>query len=294
VLEYLQRYAEQNDLEVRTGVEVKRIDRGGAGWSVVTADDVLEAERVVVATGHSSVPFIPDWAGAFAGEIVHSADYRNPAPYVGRRVLVVGSGNSGTEIAVDLADGGAAEVSLAVRTPPSIIRRDTLGFPSQVLGIATGRLPVPVVDRIAAVIRRVSIPDLTPYGLVAPARPYSDFLRRRVIPILDVGLVDAVRTGRVRVVPALERFEDGRAVLAGDRVPDRFGAVGRPPRRPRRPRRAARPRGGRASSRTRSSLRRVPGDARRNVPPGRDPGEATGPTSRGGSGAEAAAAAIAA
>ncbi len=214
VIEYLQRYADRTAIEVRKGIEVERLDRGRAAWKVVSAEGAIEAERVVVATGHSNVPYLPDWPGAFAGEIVHSADYRNPAPYAGRRVLVVGAGNSGAEIAVDVADGGAADVLLAVRTAPSIVRRDTLGFPSQVLGIATARLPVSAVDRIAGAIRRISIPDLTPYGLPAPVRPYSEFLRRRVIPILDFGLVEAVRSGRVRVVAALERFEDGAAVLA--------------------------------------------------------------------------------
>ena len=174
VIEYLERYTERNALDVRTGVDVERLDRGAAGWMIATAEGAVEAERVVIATGHNNVPFVPDWAGAFAAEIVHSADYRKPAPYVGQRVLVVGAGNSGAEIAVDLADGGAADVMLAVRTPPSIVRRDTLGLPSQVLGIATAHLPVPVVDRIAGTIRRISIPDLTPHGLPAPARPYSD------------------------------------------------------------------------------------------------------------------------
>jgi putative flavoprotein involved in K+ transport len=214
VLEYLQRYVERHALEVRTGVEVERIDCRDGRWIVLTRLGAIEAERVVVATGYSNVPFVPDWTGAFAGEIVHSADYRNPAPYRGRRVLVVGAGNSGAEIAVDLADGGATEVLLAVRTPPSIVRRDTHGFPSQVLGIATAALPVPVVDAIGATFRRISIPDLSAFGLPAPTRPYSEFLRRRVIPILDVGIVDAVRAGRVRIVPALERFEEGRALLA--------------------------------------------------------------------------------
>jgi cation diffusion facilitator CzcD-associated flavoprotein CzcO len=214
VLAYLRGYAARAALDVRTGMEVERIDRAPTGWTLRTGEGALEAERVVVATGHSHAPYLPDWPGAFRGELLHSAAYRNPGPYAGRRVLVVGAGNSGAEIAVDLADGGAAHVSLAVRTPPGIVRRDTLGFPSQVLGIASGRLPAPVVDRIAGAIRRLSIPDLAPFGLPAPARPYSEFRRRRVIPILDVGLVDAVRTGRVRVVAALERFEDGRAVLA--------------------------------------------------------------------------------
>ena len=214
VLAYLQRYVEHHALEIRTGVGVERIDRDDAGWIVHTGDGAIEAERVAVATGHSNVPFLPDWTGVFAGEIVHSADYRNPAPYRGRRVLVVGAGNSGAEIAVDLADGGAREVLLAVRTVPSIVRRDTLGFPSQVLGIATARLPVRVVDAIGSTLRRISIPDLSAFGLPAPPRPYSEFLRRRVIPILDVGIVDAVRGGRVRIVPALERFEEGHALLA--------------------------------------------------------------------------------
>jgi cation diffusion facilitator CzcD-associated flavoprotein CzcO len=219
VVDYLRAYAERNGLDVRSGVEVERIDRADGGWAITTTDGVVEAERVVVATGHSNVPFVPEWPGAFAGELVHSSDYRNPAPYAGKRVLVVGAGNSGGEIAVDVADGGASAVWLSVRTPPSIVRRDTLGFPSQLFGIATGHLPVGAVDRIASTLRRLSVPDLRPYGLPAPARPYSEFLQRRVIPILDVGIVEAVRSSRVHVVGALEGFEEGEAVLAdGTRI----------------------------------------------------------------------------
>jgi putative flavoprotein involved in K+ transport len=219
VAEYLQRYAAFHRLDVRAGTEVERVDREGDGWVLRTSSGPIAAQRVVVATGQSSVPFVPDWPGAFAGEIVHSADYRNPAPFSGRRVLVVGSGNSGAEIAVDLADGGASEVLLSVRTPPGIVRRDTLGVPSQLLGIASMHLPTSVVDRMAVGIRRIAIPDLAPYGLVAPERPYSEFLDRRVIPIVDIGLADAVRRGRVRVAAALERFDEDAAVLAdGSRV----------------------------------------------------------------------------
>ncbi len=219
VAEYLQRYATHHRLDVRTGIDVERIDRAVDGWVVRASSGPMAADRVVVATGQSNVPFIPDWPGTFAGEIVHSADYRNPSAYRGRRVLVVGSGNSGAEIAVDLAEGGASDVLLSVRTPPSIVRRDALGVPSQLLGIASVHLPTGVADRIAAGIRRVAIPDLAPYGLVAPERPYSEFLDRHVIPIVDVGLADAVRSGRVRVVAALERFDDGTAVLAdGGRI----------------------------------------------------------------------------
>ena len=219
VAEYLALYAAFHNLDVRARVDVERVDREDDGWMVRTSIGPFAAERVVIATGSSNVPFIPDWPGAGAVEIVHSAAYRNAAPYAGRRMLVVGTGNSGAEIAVDLVEGGAAEVLLSVRTPPGIVRRDTAGVPSQLFGIASMHLPTGVSDRIAATIRRIAIPDLAPFGLPAPERPYSAFLERRVIPIVDVGLAQAVTEGRVRVVPALTGFEDGVAVLAdGSRV----------------------------------------------------------------------------
>ncbi len=218
VVAYLHAYARRNELDVRTGSSVDRIDKDDEGWVVRVDGKSIRARRVVVATGYSNVPFLPDWPGTFAGELVHSSDYRRGDPYRGHRVLVVGAGNSGAEIAIDLARAGASDVLLAVRTPPAVVRRDTLGVPSQLLGIASTRLPVAAVDRIAATLRRVAFGDLTSLGLPAPERPYSEFLHRRVIPIVDVGLVAAVREGAVTVVSALERFEDGAPVLAGGRT----------------------------------------------------------------------------
>jgi cation diffusion facilitator CzcD-associated flavoprotein CzcO len=72
---------------------------------------------------------------------VHSVEYRNPKPYRGKDVLVVGAGNSGSEISVDLAEGGAGRVRIAIRTPPNILRRDVKGFPIQLVGIAVQRIP---------------------------------------------------------------------------------------------------------------------------------------------------------
>jgi putative flavoprotein involved in K+ transport len=218
VVEYLRTYASRHALDVRARCPVERVDRDGDGWAVRLEGETVAAERVVVATGYSNVPYLPDWPGRFRGELVHSADYRRGDAYRGRRVLVVGAGNSGAEIAIDVARAGASEVLLSVRTPPAVVRRDTLGVPSQLLGIASMHLPVGVVDRIAATLRRIAFPDLALQGLPAPERPYTEFLRRRVIPIVDVGLMAAVRDGQVRVVPALERFEDGIAVLADGRA----------------------------------------------------------------------------
>jgi putative flavoprotein involved in K+ transport len=217
VVEYLERYAQRQGVEVREGVEVHALERNADGWRLSTSTGALDARRVVVATGHSNVPFLPSWPGAFEGAVVHSSAYRNAAPFRGKRVVVVGSGNSGAEIAVDLVEGGAAEVLLSVRTPPAIVRRDTLGFPSQVLGIATEHLPAGAVDWIARTIRRLAIPDLAAFGLPAPAHPYRDFQRRHTIPILDVGIVDAVRSGRVKVVPPVASLDGADVVLEDER-----------------------------------------------------------------------------
>jgi cation diffusion facilitator CzcD-associated flavoprotein CzcO len=218
VVEYLREYARRHRLDVRTGCAVERIDRADRSWAVAVDGATVHAERVVVATGYSNVPFVPEWPGTFDGEFVHSSEYRRGAPYRGKRVLVAGAGNSGAEIAIDVARAGATEALLSVRTPPALVRRDTLGIPSQLLGIASAHLPVGAVDRIAAAMRRIAFGDLAPVGLPAPERPYTEFLRRRVIPVVDVGLVAAVKDGTVKVVPALERFEQGRPVLVDGRV----------------------------------------------------------------------------
>ena len=110
----------------------------------------------MVATGHNHTPELPDWPGrdGFTGELVHASAYRNPSPYVGRDVLVVGAGNTGAEIAVDLVEGGARSVRLAVRTPPNIVRREVAGMPSQAVSMLVRHVPPPVVDRMIRAVQR--------------------------------------------------------------------------------------------------------------------------------------------
>jgi putative flavoprotein involved in K+ transport len=214
--DYLVAYARHHGLEPRLGVDVGRVDRTDETWTLRTSTGDVEAQFVVVASGFSGEPRLPEWPGleSFGGRLVHSVDYVEPSPYAGRDVLVVGSGNSGAEIAVDLVEGGAGRVRLSVRTPPIVVRRDTLGVPSQLLGIAIGRLPRRVVIPVSRALRKISIPDLEPYGLPAPPDGIAQFARTGTVPILDVGIVAAVRARRVAVVAAVERFEDGQVVLA--------------------------------------------------------------------------------
>ncbi|MFB8777007.1 flavin-containing monooxygenase [Streptomyces broussonetiae] len=224
VVRYLEKYAEHHELEIVTGVEVSRVDRApdGTGWLLhATGGRELTGGAVVVATGYNHTPRVPDWPGrdSFTGDFLHAAHYRNAEPYADRDVLVVGVGNTGAEIAVDLVEGGASRVRLAVRTAPHIVRRSTAGWPAQYTGVLVRRLPVGLVDRMARPLARVSLPDLSEHGLPRPDTGLYSRVREGAVPVQDVGLIDAVRAGRVEVVAAVEGFEDGKVVLAdGDRV----------------------------------------------------------------------------
>jgi putative flavoprotein involved in K+ transport len=224
LVRYLEKYAEHHRLEIVTGVEVSRIERtpDGTGWLLhATGGRELTGAAVVVATGHNHTPRVPAWPGrdSYTGEFLHAREYRNAEPYAGRDVLVVGAGNTGTEIAVDLAEGGAARVRVAIRTVPHIVRRSTAGWAAQYTGVLCRRLPTALVDRLARPLARLSVPDLSARGLPRPDTGLYSRVHEGAIPVQDVGFVDAVRRGKVEVVAAVERFEDGEVVLAdGSRV----------------------------------------------------------------------------
>ncbi|PKV86338.1 NAD(P)/FAD-dependent oxidoreductase [Streptomyces sp. TLI_146] len=218
VVRYLEKYAQVHELEIVTGVEVSTVERADAGgWLLhATGGRRLTGRAVVVATGYNHTPYVPQWPGAdaYTGTLLHAGQYRNPAPYAGKDVLVVGSGNTGAEIAVDLADGGAGRVRLAVRTAPHILRRSTAGWPAQASGILVRRLPVPLVDRAAGAVARLSVPDLSDKGLPRPETGLYTRVREGAIPVQDVGLIAAVQSGRVEPVAAVESFEGAKVVLA--------------------------------------------------------------------------------
>ena len=222
LLEYLRLYVEHHRLDVRTNVRVERIDAEANDWRLETSAGPVSAETVVVATGYNGAPFVPDWPGKaeFGGTLIHSSEYANPEPFRGLDVLVVGAGNSGAEIAHDLIDGGAARSRLSVRTPPQIVRRATAGIPAQLIGIGIRHLPPRWVDPLSRAQRRLSIPDLSAQGLPRPELGVrTSFITTGTTPILDVGIVEAVRRGRVEVVAAVERFDDRDVLLAdGSRI----------------------------------------------------------------------------
>ena len=220
--EYLAGYARDLELDVRLQAEVSSIERVGSRWRVFASTGDFDAEAVVLATGRYDVPQLPSWpdAGSLGKRLVHASHYRSGAAYSGQRVLVVGIGNSGAEIAADLVEQGAAGVAISVRTVPPISPRDIAGVPSQLLGIALAALPPRLADVINAGFRRLG-PNLSRWGLDRPGWRTFSAVRP---PVIDVGFLAQLRRGAIDVRPALDRFEDGDAVFA-DGARERFDAV---------------------------------------------------------------------
>ena len=119
VVTYLERYAASLDVEIRTGTRVEAVEQAdGAGFVVRTVDgESIEAAGVVAASGAFGNPYLPVLPGRekFSGEVLHVAAYRDPKPYPGKRVVVVGGGNSAVQVGYELAE--VAAVSLATRQP---------------------------------------------------------------------------------------------------------------------------------------------------------------------------------
>jgi cation diffusion facilitator CzcD-associated flavoprotein CzcO len=169
VVAYFDEHAREAGIEPRLGAEVNRIDRLDGAWLLKTSTGDIVARPVVVATGQHHTPLIPQWPGVFAGDLLHSSAYRNPAGYQGKRVLVVGSGSSGMEIAHDLATGGAEKVWLAVRTPPNIMLRSLPnGLWADWIALPLYHAPVRLADGIGRVARRANLGDLSEFGLPIP------------------------------------------------------------------------------------------------------------------------------
>lgn len=163
---YLQDVASRESLRIVPNTSVQALQKAGDGWVLSTIAGDCIARRVVIATGMNRSPRLPPWTRQelFAGSVLHSSRYRNAEPFKNARVVVVGVGNSGSEIACDLAEGGAAEVYLSVRNAPNIMPKTFAGVPVQVMGIGFRSFPAPLMDRVSKVLQRLAHGDLSRWG----------------------------------------------------------------------------------------------------------------------------------
>jgi cation diffusion facilitator CzcD-associated flavoprotein CzcO len=220
-LHYLEEYARQFDLPVRTGAEVGALTRADGQWRLQTrAGSELTAGVVVIATGIVSNPYTASIPGReqFAGRVIHSVEYHRPDAHVGRRVLVIGAGNSAGEIAAELAAAGA-HVTIAVRSGARVVPRDLFGVPIQYLAVGISRLPRPAQRSIAGAIARASALVRGPAVLPPPPKEKcSD------VPLIGFHLVDAIRAGSIRLKCGVAGFTAG-GVRFDDCTEDPFDDV---------------------------------------------------------------------
>ena len=215
VIAYLEAYAQTHGLRPKFGCEVKSIRREGTVWRVTHSQGAEEAATLVMATGLNGRPKMPTWPGDFDGHILHSKDYRTAAPFVGKRVLVVGLGNSGGDIALDLARAGI-DVTLSVRGPVQILPSELFGMPITSFGLLSRVLGPRLADRLSAPLLRAAIGRPEDYGLQSmdkgPAQMVAEDGR---VPLIDVGALGAIREGKIGVAAGIARL-DGKLVHMND------------------------------------------------------------------------------
>ncbi len=217
-IQYLEDYTEHHHIDVRFGTHVRRLESANGVWQVQADRGDLQARLAVVATGFDRDPKLPDWPGCdgFTGELIHSSVYRNPEPYRGRDVLVVGPGTTGSEVAAHLAKGGAGRVRVACRTPPNLTARKILGSSINISGIALNHLPVRVGDRLAWLSQRIIYGNLDQYGLPRSPRGLATTMRYgQQAPAYAEAFVPLLKAGQIEIVAAVEGF-DGPGVLLAD------------------------------------------------------------------------------
>jgi cation diffusion facilitator CzcD-associated flavoprotein CzcO len=208
-LDYLGNYAKKFELPVRINADVVSAERASGEWLIrLKSGEMMRSRALVVATGVVANPFVPQIPGRdlFGARVIHSVDYLRPDGRQGRRVLIVGAGNSAGEIAVELARAGA-RVTLAIRSGATIVPRELFGVPMQYFSVVLGLLPRPIVEQLSRGVGRMRGPAVLPPPKSGPCPR---------VPLIGLVLADLVRSGTIAVRGGIAeltgtgaRFDDG-------------------------------------------------------------------------------------
>jgi dimethylaniline monooxygenase (N-oxide forming) len=209
---YLQLYADRFGVteHIRFNTEVTRVAPADVGgWQVTLGDSTERSfDGVVVATGHQSDPSHPPFRDDFTGTYLHAHGYRTPEPFLGDRVLVIGTGNSGLDISADVC--GVAETTfLSARSPVLIMPRMLLGVPTArvMKRIERRWMPWPVRRRLRILVSRLAHGPMERWGFVTP--------KTETHPAGHQTLMSYIAYERIKVCPGVERV-DGTEVTFAD------------------------------------------------------------------------------
>ncbi|XP_047314826.1 probable indole-3-pyruvate monooxygenase YUCCA4 [Impatiens glandulifera] len=208
---YLDAYAKHFCINPLYGkyVHCAKYDTSMGLWTVQTDDTKYVSRWLIVATGENEEPLLPEIAGReeFKGKMQHSSEYHNGVDLKGNKVLVVGCGNSGMEVSLDLCNCGA-QVSLVVRNKMHILPRQVLGISTFGMSIFLLRwFPVKLVDKILLLCSRMILGETHRFGIQRPEiGPLELKNTTGKTPALDVGAISKIRSGDIQVVGGIRRF----------------------------------------------------------------------------------------
>jgi cation diffusion facilitator CzcD-associated flavoprotein CzcO len=224
MIRYLENYAAHFDLRPRFAETVHAVRRDGNSrdantWIIESTSGAIRAPFVVIASGYNAERVSPSFAGmeTFKGKVLHSADYVEAKPFSGQSVLVIGMGNTGAEIALDLAEGGARP-TISLRNGVHIVPRELFGIPIQMVGmLATSLLPAAVNDRVFPTILDLALGNLAQHGV---RRPKQGILQQCAsagrVPVIDVGTVREIFAHAIKIAPDVSAIrQDGASFRDG-------------------------------------------------------------------------------
>ncbi|KAE8807429.1 putative indole-3-pyruvate monooxygenase YUCCA9 [Hordeum vulgare] len=233
---YLDAYARAFAVEPLLGARVRAAayDAAIGFWRVTVQDAVTRTATefmsrwLVVATGENAEPVWPhgvEGMDAYRGTMMHTSTYKRGDEFAGKKVLVVGCGNSGMEVSLDLCDNGA-KASMVVRDKLHVLPRDILGISTFGLSVFLLKwLPMKWVDALFLFLSRLILGETGKYGLQRPKiGPLQIKKSTGKTPVLDIGALRKIRDGEIKVVPAINRFTESGVEFADGRKED-FDAV---------------------------------------------------------------------